>query len=59
MSASSPLRRFAIVLAALAVFAHAREASAQVLYDWINSSGGSYHSAVNWFPGAGAPRPDA
>jgi T5SS/PEP-CTERM-associated repeat protein len=47
--------RFAIVLVALAGWPSAREVSAQVLYDWINPSGGSYHSAVNWFPGAGAP----
>src|SRR5262245_26225218 len=54
MSATST-SRFGVVLVSLAIWIYTREASAQVLYDWINSSGGSWHTAANWFPGAGAP----
>jgi T5SS/PEP-CTERM-associated repeat protein len=55
MSDSCRSRRIAIVLAALMMLTSAGETSAQVFYDWINPSGGSFHTAANWFPGAGAP----
>lgn len=55
MSSRITGNRLAIALAAVAIVFFAREARAQVLYDWIDSGGGSYHTAANWFPGAGAP----
>ena len=47
-------RRRVLPLAVLAITVFASEASAQLFYAWNNPSGGSYSSAVNWFPGAGA-----
>lgn len=53
-------RRLCLMIAKLSITFFAalvvpRLAHAQVLYFWNNPSGGSYGSAVNWFPGAGAP----
>jgi T5SS/PEP-CTERM-associated repeat protein len=45
-------------LALLALLGFSNGSSAQLFYSWNNAAGGDYGTAVNWFPGAGAP-PDA